>query len=144
MLMSAYFKKILVPVDGSQHASLSCRHAAGLASGGGAEILLVHCYGDLPSLIGGAAREEIIAESEAAGKAILAPCMQACEEAGVSYRTIVHHGQPSRTIVHIAKDEQCDLIVMGSRGLSDFSGMVLGSVSHRVLEYSHIPVLIVK
>jgi hypothetical protein len=40
--------------------------------------------------------------------------------------------------------EGCDLIVMGSRGLSDFSGMVMGSVSHRVLRHAAMPVLIVR
>ena len=44
----------------------------------------------------------------------------------------------------IAAQEGCDLIVMGSRGLSDFSGMVMGSVSHRVLRHATMPVLIVR
>lgn len=141
--MSTFYKKVLVPVDGSHHAETACRHAAGLTAGGG-EVILMHCYGDLPNLIGGDAREEVIAASEAEARVHFEPCIKICEAAGVPFKTIVNRGHPSRCIVIVAKREQCDLIAMGSRGLSDFSGMVMGSVSHRVLEYVDIPVLIVK
>ena len=141
--MSAFYKKILVPVDGSGHAERACTHAIGLAGAEG-EIVLLHCYGDLPNLIGGDARDEVVAASEAEGRRYLASCGELCAKANVKYRGIVHKGNPGRIIVQVANEEQCDLIVMGSRGLSDFSGMVMGSVSHRVLEYATLPVLIVK
>ncbi len=141
--MSAFYKKILVPIDGSGHAEHACSHAIGLAGTEG-EIVLLHCYGELPNLIGGDARDEVIAASEAEGRRYLAACGELCAKANVKYTGIVHNGNPGRMIAHIAKEEQCDLIVMGSRGLSDFSGMVMGSVSHRVLEYATTPVLIVK
>jgi nucleotide-binding universal stress UspA family protein len=142
--MAAYFKNILVPVDGSPHAEKACRHAVGLAGDGGAEIILLHCYGELPITLGGASREEVIADSEKEARNFLAPCLSHCEENRIPCRSIVHNGSPSRRIVQVAKEEHCDLIVMGSRGLSEFSGLVMGSVSHRVLEYADIPVLIVK
>jgi precorrin-8X/cobalt-precorrin-8 methylmutase len=142
--MASYYKKILVPVDGSPHAELACRHAVGLADGGDAEILLLHCYGDLPMILGGDSREAVIAASEKEAARLLAPCLRHCEESRVRCRSVIHNGNPSRTIVRVAKEDCCDLIVMGSRGLSDFSGLVMGSVSHRVLEYADIPVLIVK
>jgi nucleotide-binding universal stress UspA family protein len=37
-----------------------------------------------------------------------------------------------------------DLIIMGSRGLSDFEALLLGSVAHKVVHYAHCPVLIVR
>lgn len=138
------YKKLLVPVDGSDNADLACRHALGLAKTGGAEIVLLNCYGELPLTIGGEARDLIIADSEAEGQRILAPSIKLCGEAGIRYKALVRSGGPGRTIVQVAEQEKCDLIVMGSRGLSDFSGMVMGSVSHRVLRHSAIPVLIVR
>ena len=138
------YKKLLVPLDGSENATLALQHAVDLAKTGGMSLVLLHCYGELPATIGGAAREEIIALSEAEGKAMLAPGAQLCEDNGVSCKTIVHSGNPGRTIVTVAQTEGCDLIVMGSRGLSDFSGMVMGSVSHRVLRHATMPVLIVR
>lgn len=139
-----YYKKLLVPIDGSENAALACRHAVSLADSAKLEIVLLHCYGDLPATIGGDARDEIIALSEAEGKTMLAPCERMCEEAGVSCKALVRCGSPGRTIVQVAESEGCDLIVMGSRGLSDFSGMVMGSVSHRVLRHASMPVLIIR
>lgn len=139
-----YYKKILVPVDGSENAALACRHAVSLAADGNLEIVLLNCYPELPATIGGEARDEIIAASEMEGNRLLAPCREHCEESGVKYKALVRCGGPGRTIVQVAQIEGCDLIVMGSRGLSDFSGMVLGSVSHRVLRHATMPVLIVR
>ncbi|MDL2317145.1 universal stress protein [Desulfovibrio sp. OttesenSCG-928-A18] len=139
-----YYKKLLVPVDGSPNAELACRHAIELAKAGNMEIIFLHCFGDLPTTIGGQARDEIIALSEKEGKALLAPCEALCDESNIKYRSTVRPGAPGRTIVLVAQSEGCDLIVMGSRGLSDFSGMVMGSVSHRVLRHATMPVLVVR
>ncbi len=138
------YKKLLVPLDGSENATLALTHAVKLAKTGNMSIVLLHCYGELPATIGGAARDEIIDLSEAEGKAILAPGEQVCKDSGVPCKPVVHSGNPGRTIVTVAQAEGCDLIVMGSRGLSDFSGMVMGSVSHRVLRHATMPVLIVR
>ena len=42
-------------------------------------------------------------------------------------------GHPDDAITEVARDENCDLIVMGSRGRSDLQGLLLGSNTHRVL-----------
>jgi len=123
---------------------LACRHAIALATAGNMEIVLVNCYGELPATIGGTARDEVIALSEAEGKAILAPCERLCEESGLKYKSLIRCGGPGRTIVQVAQAEGCDIIVMGSRGLSDFAAMVMGSVTHRVLRHSSVPVLVVR
>lgn len=56
----------------------------------------------------------------------------------------VQVGVPAEEIVSFARYEQCSLIVVGSRGLSPLSEMVLGSVSHRVLHTAPCPVLVVR
>lgn len=138
------YKKLLVPVDGSNNSDLACRHAISLAMDGGCEIVLLNCYPELAVTIGGETRDEIISVLEDEAKQIIAPTMAFCEESGVKCKPLVRCGGPGRTIVQVAEAEGCDLIVMGSRGLSDFSGMVLGSVSHRVLRHATMPVLIVR
>ena len=47
-------------------------------------------------------------------------------------------------ILEKARDYKADLIVMGSRGLGQIGGLILGSVSERVLHRAHVPVLIVR
>lgn len=53
-------------------------------------------------------------------------------------------GNPAIAILDYAKQYNCDLIVMGSRGLGGFKEFMLGSVSHHVVQQAQIPVLIVK
>jgi nucleotide-binding universal stress UspA family protein len=52
--------------------------------------------------------------------------------------------QPEKNILKYAKEHQCELIVLGSRGLSGVKELFLGSVSHYVTQHSDVPVLIVK
>ena len=53
-------------------------------------------------------------------------------------------GKAAKAIVDEASRFGADLIVMGSRGLSDFQALLVGSVAHKVLHYAHCPVLIVR
>jgi nucleotide-binding universal stress UspA family protein len=57
---------------------------------------------------------------------------------------LVLKGQPSVMILEYAQNHQCDLIIMGSRGLSGVKEFFLGSVSHHVVQSSPVPVLIEK
>jgi nucleotide-binding universal stress UspA family protein len=56
----------------------------------------------------------------------------------------IENGQPGERIVHTAREQQCDLIIMGSRGLTGIKEIFLASVSHYVAQRSECPVLIVK
>ncbi|MEB3103717.1 universal stress protein [Ferviditalea candida] len=58
--------------------------------------------------------------------------------------TIALEGNPAKMLAEYAKDNDCDLIVMGSRGLSSMKELFLGSVSHNVVQQAHCPVLIAK
>ncbi len=53
-------------------------------------------------------------------------------------------GDAANVLSAYAKEHQCDLIIMGSRGNSQLKGLLLGSVSIKVLQYAECPVLIVK
>jgi nucleotide-binding universal stress UspA family protein len=53
-------------------------------------------------------------------------------------------GHPSERIIAFTKKEECDAIVLGSRGLSGIAEFFLGSVSSKVAQYAGVPVLIVK
>jgi len=56
----------------------------------------------------------------------------------------VLQGPPAEAILDVAKTRECDLIVMGSRGLGQFTGLLLGSQSQKVVQHAECPVLIVK
>lgn len=144
------FKKILVPTDGSERAKKAVSVADGLAQASGGFLILLY-VGELhplslmhddPSMSGTAFLDNLVGQLEKEGEKVL-------KEAGSSVRskdvrTRYEAGNPASVICDVANREGCDLIVMGNRGLSDFEGLLLGSVSHRVLQRSHCPVLLVK
>ncbi len=139
------FKKILLPVDGSSSSRLAKRNAITLATAMEAEILLVYISGAIPAIITGKPREEAIKAQQEEADLVLAPYREILRQQTVNYNELVVPAfNPGDEICKIARNENCDLIVMGSRGLSDLEGIVIGSVTHRVLARCGIPVLVVR
>lgn len=77
------------------------------------------------------------------GKDILAKAESSLSNLPNHVHTHLLEGAPATLILSHAKECNCDLIIMGSRGLSGIKEF-LGSVSHMVVQRSQIPVLIVK
>jgi nucleotide-binding universal stress UspA family protein len=69
---------------------------------------------------------------------------QAATAPRTKYRTVLAYGPPAETIARQARRLKADLIMLGSRGLSDIKGFLLGSVSRRVVSLASGPVLVVK
>lgn len=70
---------------------------------------------------------------ESIGTMVLDRATATAREAGATaIEPVTEHGDPARRILAVAQREQADLLVVGSRGLTDLTGLVLGSVSHRV------------
>lgn len=144
------FKRILVPVDGSEGAKKALKLAVDLQKLSGSELIILTVYRhhslleaslsmvrpeepeNMDDLLRGHAKE--IAED---GKAF------AQREGSPNVHAFVKVGQPARTIVGFAKDRNADLIVLGSRGLGDLEGYMLGSVSHKVTSLAECPVMVV-
>ena len=69
------------------------------------------------------------------------------KDLGVSARTEARAalaGRAAQEIMDVAVTEDAGLIVMGSRGMSDWQGLLVGSVAHKVVHLSSVPVLIVR
>jgi nucleotide-binding universal stress UspA family protein len=74
-----------------------------------------------------------LAELQLVGKYVLSNVETICKDAGVTRVTRrVEEGDPARLIVSVAEEVKPDMIVMGSRGLSNLKGILIGSVSHKV------------
>ena len=138
------FKKILVAVDGSKHSDKAAQYARGVARTQNAELVLLHCPGNIPRLIGGAAREKLQQDLEEAGRQLVANYQNLCEGFNVCYNIEVKIGDPANVLIKFAEENGVDLIVMGSRGLTDLEGLLLGSVTHHVLQRTCCPVLIIR
>jgi len=133
------YQSILVPVDGSEHAQKALSVACQLARQQGATLHLLHIPEELAHEttlvwgIGAIAVDAPREEREAIGRQVVDRAAEAARELGVTdIETVIGQGDPARTIISEARRRDIDAIVMGSRGLSDLKGLVVGSVSHKV------------
>ena len=135
------YNRILLPVDGSEHSMHAVAHAVSLVREGG-EIVVATV---LPPVIGGDARREAEEAVKTDANLITQPVMDVIAKDNIACREkIVLHTSTAEGIIETAEDMKCDLIVMGSRGRSDIEGLLLGSVTHKVLTLAKVPVLVVR
>jgi nucleotide-binding universal stress UspA family protein len=91
------------------------------------------------------ASSELLMESvEQQGQEMLAHTAARAIHAGVPHVALLKWGNVAETILQTAAEEQCDLIVLGSRGLSGFKRLMLGSISNAVAAKAQCPVLVIK
>lgn len=146
------FKNILCAVDGSEHALRAAETASELAALCGASLTFltvtkelkvteeIKRYMEIEHLTG--SPQYVLDEMTGHVLTEAADCAARC---GVTNaRTEVKTGNPARTIVAQAERSGADLIVMGSRGVGDVGGALLGSVSHKVSSLAKCTCMTVK
>lgn len=153
----SYFKKILVPVDGSH----TCLHAEELAVTiakkfkSKATVIHVVPYQLVhPELRKRAlrypvpytsVRSEISSWFSHVGKKIVWEAEALFKEEGIEVDArFIEHEDPAETILRLAKDEKHDLVVIGNRGETEAEVFSLGSVAEKVVRHVECPVLVVK
>ena len=144
---------ILVATDGSDHAEKAVALAAEIARAPNAGILLLHA---VPSVVlqGIPKGYEDWADFEhmtvgdilqAVGEDILRCAEKKTRHLGIDdVECILSSGPAANAIVETAKSRKIDIIVMGSRGLSDIESLLLGSVSHKVCQLAPCSCLTVR
>lgn len=148
-------KSILVPVDGSEHAAKAVTFAADLAQKYEANIVLLHVVSDwgtgrIPDELRGYARLEHVEVTErdlrqaAANEILNRAEAQARRHGAAQIEAVLDEGDVAAKILDRAKAQGADLIVMGSRGLGDLKGLLLGSVSHKVSQLAECTCVTVK
>jgi nucleotide-binding universal stress UspA family protein len=138
------FKNILLAVDGSEHAIRAARLAAELAACHQASLRLVAAYDPVPPYLGEPNFQIILDAQLQEAERNIAKTLEILGEVPGEIQTEILQGPPAEAILEVAKNRHCDLIVMGSRGLGQFVGLLLGSQSQKVVQHAECPVLIVK
>jgi nucleotide-binding universal stress UspA family protein len=145
------FNTILVPVDGSENAKKALSVACLLANQADATLHILHIPEELSHEttlvwgIGAIAVEASRQERDDIGQQVVEKAAQAARDKGVTkIETAIGRGDPARTIVSEAKTRGVEAIIMGSRGLSDLRGLVVGSVSHKVSHAAECTVITVR
>jgi nucleotide-binding universal stress UspA family protein len=141
--------KILLAVDGSRHALAAVQcvidHADWYKEKPSVELLTVHLpvptLHGMGSVIGKQHYERYYSEE---GNDRLAAARQKLDAAEIPYRSHILVGPIAENIVEKARDTGCDLVCIGSRGMTELGNALLGSTATKVLHLSKLPVLLVK
>lgn len=136
------FKKIIWATDGSAGADRALGYARDLARVSGAELIVVH--GEELSLARssiGYTRRANEEDLEAKIKRQVAEMTESGISASV--KLISGHAPAATLIAEVAEDTGADLVVVGTRGHTLLTGLLLGSVTDRLLHILHCPVLAV-
>jgi len=139
-------KKILSPTDFSEPSLIAVGAAAEMAGRDGAEIILIHVVSPLPASPHPGALHAFdtaayLQEMLTYGRESMERLIKEKFPSGVSVRSIVLAGNPSDEITRAAEDENVDVIVIATHGLTGWRRLVFGSVAERVVRLASCPVL---
>jgi len=149
-------KKFLVAVDGSEHGWKAADLAADLAKASDAELILLHVIDEVPVTAGlgryaqveGVSLEELNARYRATrslSDIVIHDAETRARETGVTrVSSLVVEGDAAAEIVEQAKLANADMVFLGSHGLSDIQGLLIGSVSHKVLHQAPCTCVVVR
>ena len=138
------FAKILVAVDGSESSKKAFDKSVFLAQKCNSKLYVVHVVLDWEYGGDSAATFELIDELRSKGKELLERCKKQALQSNVQVAILLEQGDHSHEIIEVAKRKDCDLIIMGSRGMSPIKELMLGSVSLKVIHHASCPVMVVR
>lgn len=137
------YNKILLAADGSAHSIRAAEHAVHIAKCNGSSLVEVVYVVDQDT-----SKSDVLhhwnGDVNDKRRDKLKAIENLLENAGIPFELHIFHGDPGPTIVDYGKNNNIDIVVIGSRGLNALQELVLGSVSHKVAKRAHCPVLIVK
>jgi nucleotide-binding universal stress UspA family protein len=157
-------KRILLVTDGSEHSQRAVHYLATFPLPDGAEVRAVHVLPPLPSPVQIAHSwpvgmevlssmpnvdtdqvvSRILQDEEALGQALLDRTVKTLQGSGINATRVLLRGDAGTEIIEYVKANQVDLVVAGSRGLSQMKRLLLGSLSRKLVHYAGCSVLIVK
>jgi nucleotide-binding universal stress UspA family protein len=140
------YKKILVPLDGSELAETVLPHAEALAKSEGAEIILLrvavtpdeNLFSRNPALA-----TNIVKEMEDETDAYMKAEVTKLKDEGVKVSGITRDGPVPDTILAVAEETHADVIAMTTHGRTGVQRWLLGSVADKVVHHAHIPVMLI-
>ncbi|MDQ7029439.1 MAG: universal stress protein [Ardenticatenia bacterium] len=137
------FTTIVVGVDGTARSEHAARVAANIAQKYGASLILVYAYDPVPRYLGTNLYEEAVARAIAHGEEVLEQTVSHLPRSVRAEQELLE-GPPAMAILKVVEARQANLVVIGSRGLGEIAALALGSVGHKLIQQSPVPVLIVK
>lgn len=145
------YKKILVPLDGSEFSECSLEHVKAIAIGCKVpEVVLLRVVEPVSSATYAAYAEvhgdwvtQIEKQDQAEAESYLSKLADNLRKEGIAAQTTIVSGRPSEEILDYASNNQVDLIIMSTHGKAGLSRWVFGSVTGKILHDSAVPVMVV-
>ena len=130
-------------IDGSRSAKRAFARAIYLASKCDSRLEVVHV---VPCEFGGDSANtfDLVEGLKTKAKETLEQCERVAAKNNIPIRALSELGDPAKIIIEYANSNDCDLIVMGSRGRSAFKELLLGSVTLKVTHHAKCPVMVVR
>jgi len=144
--------RVALPFDGSLSAKHALDYVIALAKSGGKGSIDVHLVNVQDVAVGfddlfddaADVAARLASSSLAAGEKVLAKPASALKRAGLKTKSTVLLGDAATCIAEYIKDNRCEAVVMGTRGLGQVVGLVMGSVASKVIHLVKVPVTLVK
>ena len=139
------FSKILIAIDGSDSSMDAADYAISISKQHNAELYALHVIRADVDLFGPHETSEFMTEMRNEGKKYMDKVRLKANEKNIQIKTeFISSTNIAGGIVDYAEENNIDLIVIGTRGLSGFKKLLLGSVATNVVTYAHCPVMVVK
>ena len=138
------FQRIVLPVDGSEGSARAVKKALSLAGATGVDVTAVYVmeFPYIASVDLGYTSPDIIEIIKNRGNEVLNEVKKQGLKFGVKVKTKLVDGIPDDQIIKEAKKD--DLIVMGCKGRTGLSRILIGSVCEKVLHHSKSPVIVIR
>ncbi len=142
-MTSNNFKKILVPVDGSKCSNKALLRSCELVEVFNSKLILLY-VAEKSTPVNLLDRKEYMELIRKFGNKTLERATHVVEKKNISCKTILKEGNVVSEIKKVVKSENCDLIIVGNKGLGAVGRFLLGSVSNKLAQHAPCSVLIVK
>ncbi len=135
-------RTIVVGVDGSGCADCAVARAIELAQGLGDSLVVAYAV-EPPFRSAGEERGEAQRALEELGRPVVDAAVEKAVEAGVEAEAVLVPKRPAEALLALAEERDARMIVVGSASERPLTGVILGSVPHKLVHRSRVPVLVV-
>jgi nucleotide-binding universal stress UspA family protein len=145
--LSDFIKKILWPTDFSDEAQEALDYADLFARAFKAEILALHVVPEGPIALYNSVvsvQGELVRRIDLLKEDATVQMDRIRENKEIAFTPMITEGNASKEIIRVSEEEDCDLIVMGKKGLSALEKIFIGSQANQVLRNARIPLLLTK
>ena len=137
------FKKILVPLDGSKYSKKALQRACEMVHAFDSQIILIYVV-EKSIPVNFLDRKEYLQLLRKYGKKTLSDANEFLSKNGITGKSLIKEGNIVNEIDKVIKEEKCNLVVVGNKGLGTVGRFLLGSISNKLAQSSSCSLMIVK